>query len=82
MTANDDSWRHLAGCRGVTTALFFPDFVRTDPTVVAEAKAVCGSCPVRQRCVTVGLSEADGIWGGVTVTEGRAARQAHQREAA
>ncbi len=74
MTDRDDSWRHLAACRGMTMGLFFPDPARPDPGAVAEAKAVCAGCPVCERCLAVGLREQHGIWGGLTVGERRARR--------
>lgn len=87
MALRDDSWYRLAACRGMATSLFFPEAVlpetgRPDPAVVAEAKAVCARCPVRERCLAVGVREEQGIWGGLTVGERRAARRAHRGEAA
>jgi hypothetical protein len=36
-----------------------------------EAKAVCQTCPVIQKCLEYALSaqEADGVWGGLTARE-------------
>ena len=82
MAVRDDSWCHLAACRGMATSLFFPEPARPDPAVVAEAKQVCAHCPVRERCLAVGLREEHGIWGGLTVGERRAARRAQPGEAA
>ncbi len=82
MAVRDDSWCHLAACRGMATGLFFPEPARPGPAVVAEAKAVCARCPVRERCLAVGLREEHGIWGGLTVGERRAARRARPGEAA
>jgi WhiB family redox-sensing transcriptional regulator len=82
MAVRDDSWCRLAACRGMATGMFFPEPARPDPAVVAEAKAVCARCPVRDRCLAVGLREEHGIWGGLTVRERRAARRAQPGEAA
>lgn len=87
MAVRDDSWYRLAACRGRPTALFFPEPVvprsgRPDHTSVAKAKEVCAVCPVRERCLAIGLREEYGIWGGLTVGERRAARRDQQREAA
>jgi len=82
MAVRDDSWYRLAACRGLPTGLFFPEPCRPDPAAVCEAKAVCAGCPVRERCLTVGLHEEHGIWGGLTVGERRAARRAQQEKAA
>ena len=40
---------------------------------VAEAKAICSGCPVRQECLDYALDsrQAYGIWGGKTPTERR-----------
>ena len=87
MAVRDDSWSRSATCRGMATSLFFPEAVvpergRPDPAMVAEAKAACARCPVRERCLAVGLREEHGIWGGLTVGERRAARRARPGEAA
>lgn len=82
MTVRDDYWYRLAACRGMATALFFADPRPPDPAAVAEAKAVCTRCPVRQGCLTVGLREPHGIWGGLTVAERRPARLAERQKAA
>jgi len=81
MTERDDSWRHLAACRGMPTALFFPEPGHADPDVVTEAKSVCARCPVRRRCLTVGLHEEHGIWGGLTAAERREARNRQEKAA-
>lgn len=82
MAVRDDSWYRLAACRGRPTGFFFPDPVRPDPAAVAEAKALCTSCPVTDRCLKVGMGEEHGIWGGLTVGERRAARRSQRGEAA
>lgn len=82
MAARDDSWYHLAACRGTPTALFFPDPGRPDMAAVVEVKAVCAHCPVRERCLAVGLREEHGIWGGLTVGERRAVRRTQRGAAA
>jgi WhiB family redox-sensing transcriptional regulator len=87
MAVRDDSWYRSAACRGMATSLFFPEAVlseraRPDPAVVAEAKGVCACCPVRERCLAVGVREEHGIWGGLTLGERRAARRAKPGEAA
>lgn len=87
MAVRDDSWNRSAACRGMATSMFFPEVVLpelgcADPAVVAEAKAVCARCPVREPCLSVGLREEHGIWGGLTAGERRAARRAGRGEAA
>jgi len=63
------------------TALFFPKPGRRDPAAVAEAKSVCAGCSVSRRCLSVGMAEEHGIWGGLTAAERREARD-RQGEAA
>lgn len=53
-------WQGHALCRGMGTALFFPE--RGEPT--ARVKALCSACPVRVECGEAGRKERFGIWGG------------------
>jgi len=65
-----NSWRERAACRGIDTGLFFIE--RSDPdasTKLAEAKSICGRCPVREECAKAGRNESLGVWGGLTVEE-------------
>ncbi|MEU9760261.1 WhiB family transcriptional regulator [Streptomyces sp. NPDC047987] len=52
--------------------LFVHPFLST-PTkaAVAEAKALCAQCPIRQACAdhAIRCGETDGIWGGLTPAE-------------
>lgn len=82
MVDRDDSWYRLAACTGLPTALFFPDPTHPDPASVAEAKAVCGRCPVVEQCRDAGASEAHGIWGGLTASERHAVDRPAPQEAA
>lgn len=43
---------------------------------VRRAKQVCASCPVRLMCLSDGLEEAWGIWGGYTKPERERALEA------
>lgn len=54
------AWHAEAACRGMGPDLFFP--ARGQST--AEAKALCHRCPVQAECLTAGLGEKHGIWGG------------------
>lgn len=65
------SWRSDAACRGLPTAMFFPDPDRPDGDAGAEAQTVCDSCPVREACVEAGALEPTGIWGGLSPDERR-----------
>lgn len=50
---------------------------RPSPSVVAEmrqARAVCATCPVRDRCLEDNIMEAHGVWGGTLPAERAAIR--------
>ena len=73
-------WQARARCQGMDVNLFFPDRLELGEAfdaVVAEAKAVCGACPVRADCLEAALDrgERDGIWGGATERERDAVRE-------
>ncbi|MGW2564247.1 WhiB family transcriptional regulator [Streptomyces sp. NPDC001514] len=71
-----------AACQGADPALFFPADARPHREEEVEAaKNLCGTCPVRQRCLTraVELDEWEGIWGGFTGRERRRMRMQAQR---
>lgn len=53
-------WRERAACKGKPTWWWYP----TRGEVPERALAVCRACPVRQDCLTAGLNEAHGHWGG------------------
>lgn len=72
--STDWNWRRRAACRDEDPELWFP--VGTGPLAqrqIAQAKALCRRCPVRDEC------RADaapyGIWGGTTEDERDAARR-------
>lgn len=65
------SWRRRAACRGLDAEVFYP--ASEDDADAAEAKAVCGGCPVREACLEHALAhrEREGVWGGTTERERR-----------
>lgn len=69
------AWQFQGVCRQADPALFFPESTRgnTRTNLVAQAKAVCSTCPVISECRAHGLTveEPYGIWGGLTVHERR-----------
>jgi WhiB family transcriptional regulator, redox-sensing transcriptional regulator len=71
-------WRHFAACRDHEPELFFP-VSDTGPALlqIREAKAVCRSCPVLDRCLEWGRDEGmeHGIWGGLSEGEHRMMRR-------
>jgi WhiB family redox-sensing transcriptional regulator len=73
-------WMINAACRGAPDPdlWFAPSEVGPGAAQVAEAKAVCAGCPVREDCLelalTLGLDY--GVFGGFTASERRALRRA------
>ncbi len=75
MVAEGGDWFGRAACLGLDTELWFPpESLETD---AREAKAVCRSCPVAERCLAHALAAGPGlhgIWGGATRRERRLIR--------
>ena len=70
------AWHEQAACRGMGAAMFFPGLGGNRQ--VAEARAVCESCPVRAECLDEALADPNldhGIRAGMT----ERARTAHRR---
>jgi WhiB family transcriptional regulator, redox-sensing transcriptional regulator len=71
----DANWRDDAACLHADPELFFPVSM-TGPALdqVDEAKRICRTCPVCERCLAWALNVGDvsGIWGGSTEDERRA----------
>ncbi|SDW37847.1 WhiB family transcriptional regulator, redox-sensing transcriptional regulator [Amycolatopsis xylanica] len=67
-------WRENAACRDIDPELFFPvSELGPGARQVAQAKAVCGACPVRAKCLDYALDNGltSGIFGGTTEGERR-----------
>jgi WhiB family transcriptional regulator, redox-sensing transcriptional regulator len=77
------SWMSRGACRQADPELFFPVSVTGMGVRQAEAaKAVCGRCAVRANCLSYALETMpEGIWGGTTREERRAARRSFRRHA-
>ncbi len=60
------------------TDIFFPED-DNDPDQVAEAKAICATCPRRPDCLDVHLSEQHGVFGGTTPTERKLIRKERRK---
>ena len=76
-------WRHRSACLDEDPELFFP-ITETGPTAaaqIAEARIVCGGCPVRDLCLQWALNTGQdaGVWGGLTERERRALRRREGR---
>ena len=75
--AKPTDWQRHGNCVGVDPDLFFPE--RGDNAAVAQAKAVCRGCSVRQACLEFSNSdpiEPLGVWGGKGAEERRLMRRA------
>ncbi|WP_435058155.1 MULTISPECIES: WhiB family transcriptional regulator [unclassified Streptomyces] len=71
----DTSWHTRGACHGMDVedadAVFFP--LPRDHEAIAEAKELCGWCPVSGDCLNYALENVlkEGIWGGLTEAERR-----------
>ncbi|MEW1599371.1 WhiB family transcriptional regulator [Streptomyces sp. NPDC093808] len=71
----DTSWHIRGACHGMDVedadAVFFPG--PRDHEEIAEAKELCGWCPVRRECLDFALENVlkEGVWGGLTEAERR-----------
>lgn len=80
-TAPGLAWRHDAACREMHPDLFWPLGEGAAARQQAEAaKAVCNTCPVREKCLdwAVETRQDVGVWGGMTERERRGL---HRRKA-
>lgn len=71
-------WESRAACNGADANLFFPERGESKARV-AEAKAICARCPVKDECLAEGLYLEHGIWGGLTGKERKRARRLSPR---
>lgn len=64
----DDAIAYALPCHNADPELFFSD----DDNIVAQAKALCGGCPVRNKCLDGALSRQEpcGVWGGQLLEDG------------
>ncbi len=77
-TAISADWRELALCRDSEPTLFFPVGTTGHALdLIAEAKQVCGQCPVQESCLQYALqtNQEAGIWGGYAEDERRRLRK-------
>jgi len=76
--ARSFNWMARGACRQADPELFFPAAAAKRPAArqVEVAKAVCAPCPVRANCLAYAVeARPEGIWGGTTPDERRAARR-------
>ncbi len=80
---DERDWRNRAACADRDTNLWFP-IGTTGPALeqLAEAKAVCAACAVREECLVfaVTTNQEYGIWGGLTEDERRDVRRTWRRQ--
>jgi WhiB family redox-sensing transcriptional regulator len=67
-------------CIGTDPEIFFPP----SDKMTAEARTICGSCPVRRQCLAYAVTadEPFGIWGGLDPEERRSLRRRLKRRQA
>lgn len=75
-------WRDNAACRDKATSEYNPwdsddDALTPDPI----AEAICGTCPVRRKCLITAITtpEPYGTWGGMTVKQRKKITRARKR---
>jgi WhiB family redox-sensing transcriptional regulator len=80
VSAADFEWLARAACASADLRLFFGE----DFEAEAEAKAVCGTCSVRLRCLlwAMATSTEHGIYGGLNPEERARQRKNAQRAGA
>lgn len=64
-----NDWTRQAACADPDSVLMFPD--EWNKEAVAEAKAVCEQCPVREVCLDAAMDRGErfGVWGGLSAEE-------------
>lgn len=75
MNEHYTDWRYRAACVGEAPELFFPiGGGGPGETQLADAKAVCRRCPVREQCLAWALASGQdfGVWGAMSEDERRA----------
>ena len=67
-------WRDDAACSGhVDDWLWFEHRPSDEPIALAEARAICGPCPVKAACLERALSDLtlEGIWAATSLAQRR-----------
>jgi WhiB family redox-sensing transcriptional regulator len=56
-------------CHSADPEIFFSE----SPEIIAQAKTLCGGCPMKAKCLTGALSRAEpaGVWGGELFDDGQ-----------
>lgn len=73
METEMSGWMDRAACLGCDPEIFFPS--PNDTTVVRQAQAICGMCPVIEQCgrfaderQRISGYPLQGVWGGILRT--------------
>jgi WhiB family redox-sensing transcriptional regulator len=81
MAGRATKWRSSGACLHADLDLFFPiSSAGRALSQIAQAKAICASCPVIRECAEFAHANApiQGIWGGTTAEERQNARRREQ----
>jgi WhiB family redox-sensing transcriptional regulator len=72
-----EPWITGAKCAGLAGAVAAEIFFPSRGTSLAPARAICGTCPVREDCLDFALrtGQHHGVWGGYSERERRGMRR-------
>lgn len=74
-----EDWRTRGNCYGYGSLATFDPWYDEEPAARQLALDACRTCPVRGHCLTDGITERDGIWGGYTPKDRERLRAALER---
>lgn len=78
LALHDGPWMSLGSCVDTDPDIWFPPGEsKLYEDDIAQAKAICRTCPVRKACLNYALETGQdyGIWGGATESERRIMRR-------
>lgn len=75
-------WTENIACRGQDPEIFFIEGKHARGSAayrkaVAKARSFCDVCPSREPCLEYGMSQPEGIYGGMTIAQRRALKGKH-----
>ena len=69
------NWKDDAACLDYDTNIFFEKY-EDDIELRSSIDSLCRSCPVKQTCFAVGISQKEwGVWGGIYIEKGEISRE-------
>jgi hypothetical protein len=72
----DQPWARQSACSALPDAEVARIFFAEKTGANAEARAICGQCPVKAECLDYALNRPEwGMWGGTTLDERIALRR-------